>query len=78
MATELMKVGFTDHLVSPKNISQNKIAPHAACFEKSEFKLTILFTHQRRIIYNFLLKNLPPQDIVPHLMFIIWKFIAKF
>ena len=33
MATELMKVGLTDHLVSPKNISHNKIAPYAACLE---------------------------------------------
>ena len=39
---------------------------------------TILFTHQMRKINNFLLKNLPPQNIVPHLMFIIWNFITIF
>ena len=32
-------------------------------------------THQKRKIMNFLLKNLPLQNIVPHLMFIILNFI---
>ena len=34
MAIEFIKVNLTDHLGSPWNISQNKIAPYAACMEK--------------------------------------------
>ena len=46
--------------------------------EKEEFKWTILITHQKRKIMNFLLKSLPLQNIVPHVMFIIWNFTAIF
>ena len=41
-------------------------------------KTIIKFTHQKRKINNFLLKTLPPQNIVPNLMFIIWNSIAIF
>ena len=34
-----------------------QIAPYVACVEKWEFKSTILFTHQKRKINNFLLKK---------------------
>ena len=78
MAIEFIKVDLTDPLGSTWNISLHKIACYAACMEKWEFKSTILFTHQKRIINHFLLKNPPPQNIVPHLVFIIWNLIAIF
>ena len=31
---------------------------------------------KKKKIFNFLLKHLPPQNIVPHLMLIEWNFIA--
>ena len=68
-----MKVDLTDHLGSQWNISLNKIPPYAVCMEKYEFKSTMLFTHQKRKINNFFSKYLPPQNIVPYLMFIIWN-----
>ena len=34
LAIEFIKVDLTDNLGSPWNISQNKVAPYAACMEK--------------------------------------------
>ena len=45
---------------------------------KPESKSTLLFTHQKRTIANFLLKSLPQQKIVPNLLFIILKLNAIF
>ena len=55
MALEFIKVDLTDNLESPWHISQNKIAPYAACMEKLEW--TKLFTHQKREKINFLLRK---------------------
>ena len=50
----MIKQIFWDH---QWNISQNKIAPYAACMEKYEVKWTILFTYENGRIINFLLKK---------------------
>ena len=34
MAIEFIKIDLTDYLGSPWSISQNKVAPYAACTEK--------------------------------------------
>ena len=39
---------------------------------------TVITSKEKILIINFLLKNLPLQNIVPNLMFIIWNFSAIF
>ena len=58
-----IRTDLTDHLGSTWNISQNKLAPYAACMKKN-----IVYTLREKI-YNFLLKHLPPQNIVSCLLF---------
>ena len=60
------------------NVSQNKIAPNMQPAWKVEIQINNTVYTSKRQINNFLLKNLPPQNIVPNLMFIKWNFIAIF
>ena len=76
MTLQLIKVDLTDHLGSIWNILLHKIAPYSACMEKKEIQIhnTVYKSNEK----NLTSKNPPPQNMVPHLMFIIWIFIAIF
>ena len=52
------------------NISQNKIAPNMQPAWKVGIQINNIVYTSKRKINNFLLKILPPQNIVPDLMFI--------
>ena len=60
------------------NVSQNKITPNMQPAWKVEIQINNTVYTSKRQIHNFLLKNLPPQNIVLNLMFIKWNFIAFF
>ena len=54
------------------------MAPYAASKEKIGIQINNTVQTSERKINNFHLKELPPQNIVPYLMFIIWNLIAIF
>ena len=48
MVIEFLKVDLAYRLGSPWNVSQKKIAPHAACMGNKEFKSIILSTNKEK------------------------------
>ena len=78
MAIEFIKVDLTDHFGITMKPFTKQSSSICSLHKKIRIQSTILFTHQKRKINNFLLKNLPPQNIFPHLIFIISIVLAKF
>ena len=53
MAIEFTKVDLTDNLGSPWNISQNKVAPYAACMEKKGIQMNNTVYTSKEKNYEF-------------------------